>query len=195
MRLNKSIAVITFAVLAALPATSTVSDETFRMTEDVRKKIVSLSDYGVFDNIAYSIDGSTVTLHGEASRPTLKKSAERAVSRVKGVEEVVNEIEILPVSRHDERIRGEAYVKVYSSLKRYNPNRGMPMYPSIALRAFGPSADPPMGAHAIHIVVKNGVLTLEGVVGSEFDKNIAGVQAGTVSGAFQVVNNLRVANS
>jgi len=197
MKLTKYFTVFTLAVFAALPAVANVSDDTLRMTEDVRKRIVTLSDYGVFDNIAYSIDGSTVTLHGEASRPSLQKSAERVVSRVKGVEEVVNEIEVLPNSRHDERIRAEAYQKIYGhpTLSRYSPNHGIPPYVSMSARTFGPSVDPPMGAHPIHIVVKNGVVTLEGMVNNEADKNIAGMQANTVSGAFEVVNNLRVANS
>jgi hypothetical protein len=107
---------------------------------------------------------------------------------------VVNEIEVLPNSPNDERVRAGAYVRVYGhpTLSRYNPNRGTPLFSSIARRNFGISSDPPPGRHPIHIIVKNGHVTLEGAVAREGDKTIAGLQADSTPGAFSVTNNLVV---
>jgi osmotically-inducible protein OsmY len=158
-----------------------------------------LSGYSLFDNISYLIndDGSTVTLRGQVAKPALKTSAERVVQRLEGVEKVVNEIEVLPNSPNDERVRAGVYVRVYGhpTLSRYNPNRGAPLFPSTARRNFGISADPPAGRHPIHIIVKNGHVTLEGVVNTEGDKTIAGLQANSTPGAFSVTNNLVVAKA
>ena len=173
------------------------NERTARLAERIRKEIVTLPNYGVFDHIAFSIQGSKVTLKGQASRPTLKKSAERVVKRLESVEEVVNEIEVLPNSRFDEDTRAAVYARIYGhpSLSRYNPNRGAPT-PGLGRRLrLGISNDPPIGRHPIHIIVKNQQVTLEGVVDSEGDKTIAGVQANQVSGVFSVTNNLEVAGS
>jgi hyperosmotically inducible protein len=133
---------------------------------------VMLPSYGVFDNLSFRVNGGTVTLMGQVSRPTLKTDAERVVKGIEGVERVVNDIEILPLSSHDDEIRLATYRAIYgnTALNRY------------VLRAVPP----------IHIVVKNGSVTLEGVVANEGDKNIAGLQANSVPGVFSVTNNLRV---
>jgi len=143
-----------------------------RLAREVRHELVMLPYYGVFDNLAYSINGATVTLTGQVSRPTLKSSAENVVKRIEGVERVVNQIEVLPLSSHDDNIRMATYRAIYghTALNRY------------ALRAVPP----------IHIIVKNGNVTLEGIVANEADKNIAGMQANGVSGVFSVTNNLHV---
>lgn len=143
-----------------------------RIVKEVRHELVMLPYYNVFDNLAFKVDGSTVTLMGQVTRPTLKSDAERVVKGIEGVEKVVNNIEVLPVSPNDERIRLAVYRAIY----------GQP-----GLQRYGLQAVPP-----IHIIVKNGNVTLEGVVANEADKNIANVQANGVPGVFSVKNNLRV---
>lgn len=143
-----------------------------RFVKEIRHELVMLPYYGVFDNLVYKVDGYNVTLMGQVTRPTLKSSAENVVKDIEGVEKVVNNIEVLPLSPNDDRVRLAAYRAIYgqTQLNRY------------ALNAVPP----------IHIIVKNGNITLEGVVASEADKNIANIQANQVNGAFSVTNNLRV---
>jgi hyperosmotically inducible protein len=144
-----------------------------RIYKEVRHELVMLPYYGVFDNLSYKVDGDgTVTLVGQVSRPALKSDAENAVKRIEGVTNVVNNLEILPTSMNDDRIRRATYRAIYgnSALNQYQ------------LRAVPP----------IHIIVKNGHITLEGVVARQMDKQIAGVQANSVPGAFSVANNLVV---
>jgi hyperosmotically inducible protein len=143
-----------------------------RLTREVRHELVMLPYYGVFDNLAYRVDGSTVELMGQVTRPTLKSDAERVVKDIEGVQRVVNSIEVLPVSPTDDRIRLAIYRAIYGDT---------------ALNRYGLQAVPP-----IHIIVKNGNVTLEGVVANEGDKNIANIRANGVPGVFKVVNNLRV---
>ena len=192
-----AIVLVVSACLTAAP--QELTEQQARLAEQIRKEIVTLSGYSLFDNISYLIndDGSTVTLRGQVAKPALKTSAERVVQRLEGVEKVVNEIEVLPNSPNDERVRAGVYVRVYGhpTLSRYNPNRGAPLFPSTARRNFGISADPPAGRHPIHIIVKNGHVTLEGVVNTEGDKTIAGLQANSTPGAFSVTNNLVVAKA
>jgi osmotically-inducible protein OsmY len=169
------------------------------LAEQIRKQIVTLSDYGLFDHITYAFEdgGATVVLRGQAAKPGLKSSAERVVAKLEGVGKVVNEIEVLPNSPNDERVRAGVYVRVYGhpTLSRYNPNRGTPLFSSIARRNFGISTDPPPGNHPIHIIVKNGDVILEGAVDTEGDKTIAGLQANSTPGSFSVTNNLVVRNA
>lgn len=143
-----------------------------RVEREVRHELLMLPYYGVFDDLRYRVDGSTVTLLGYVIRPTLKDDAERAVKRIEGVEQVKNQIEVLPVSPEDERIQLAEYRAIYGdpALNRY------------ALQAVPP----------IHIIVENGNVTLEGVVANEMDKNLAEVRAKGVPGVFSVTNNLRV---
>ena len=143
-----------------------------RLERAVRHELVMLPFYGVFDNLSYKVEGNTVTLLGQATRPTLKSDAEAAVKRIEGVEKVSNQIEVLPVSPMDDRIRIAEYRTIYgrSPLDRY------------AIQAIPP----------VHIIVKNGHVTLEGMTGSEMDKNVANILARGVSGVFSVTNNLRV---
>jgi hyperosmotically inducible protein len=143
-----------------------------RLEREVRHELVMLPYYGVFDNLAFKVDGYKVTLLGDVTRPTLKTDAGAAVKRIEGVESVDNQIEVLPLSPNDDRIRLAVYRAVYrqASLSRY------------ALQAIPP----------IHIIVKNGNVRLEGIVATEADKNLAGIRAKGVSGVFSVENNLRV---
>ncbi len=165
------------------------------LAKQVRKQIVMLPQYGVFDNIHFAIKGNTVILRGQASRPTLKSSAENVVKRIKGVESVDNQIEVLPVSPNDDRIRAAVYASIYRypALQRYTSNRGRPRAPSIARAAGGITNDPPIGYHAIHIIVQNGNVTLTGVVDSSTDMALAGMRANSVPGVFSVDNDLQVA--
>jgi hyperosmotically inducible periplasmic protein len=144
-----------------------------RIIKEVRHELVMLPFYGVFDNLAYKVDpDGTVTLLGQVSRPVLKSDAENAIKHIEGVEKVVNNIEVLPTSINDDQIRRAAYRAIYGNevLSQYQ------------LRAVPP----------IHIIVKNGHITLEGVVARQMDKQIAGMQANSVPGAFSVTNNLVV---
>jgi hyperosmotically inducible protein len=147
-----------------------------RIYKEVRHELVTLPFYGVFDNLAYKVDpDGTVTLFGQVTRPTLKSDAENAVKHIEGVEKVVNNIEVLPTSMVDDQIRRAAYRAIYGNdvLSQYQ------------MRAVPP----------IHIIVKNGHITLEGVVSREMDKQIAGMQANSVPGVFSVTNNLVVEDS
>lgn len=164
------------------------------MARNIQREILSLSEFGLFDDIRYQIKGEEVVLSGFASRPILKDSAERVVKRVAGVKTVTNRIEVLPASPQDERIRAGVYVAVYGhqALRRYDPNRGAPIFRSRASQALGISTDPPPGYHPIHIIVKNGNVALTGVVDNEGDRAIAGIQANLVPGVFDVENDLRM---
>ena len=199
-RLEKTLftaALVLAASLPALRAQDASQEEVYRLAGQVQKKIVTLNNYGVFDWLSFSIQPGTagykVTLKGVASRPTLKSSAERVVSRIELVESVVNEIEVLPNSRMDEDVRLAVYARIYGhpTLSRYNPNRGVPMYGMQRRAYMGISNDPPLGPHPICIIVKNGNVTLEGGVDTEADMTIAGMQANQVSGVFSVTNNLQ----
>jgi hyperosmotically inducible protein len=142
------------------------------ISKSVRKALVMLPYYGVFDNLEYSIDrDGTVTLSGQVVRPTTKDDAERSVARVAGVRRVVNHIEVLPLSPFDDSIRARAYRTIF--------NMG-------GLYRYAAGANP-----SIHIVVNRGHLTLEGVVASEFDRRLAYTAASSVPGVFSVTNNLR----
>lgn len=143
-----------------------------RIEQEVRRELIMLPFYSLFDHFAFKVDGETVTLMGKVSRPTLKRDAERVVARVEGVEKVSNQIEILPVSTNDDRLRMALYRSIY----------GHASLQTLAVRAMPP----------IHIVVENGNVTLEGVVATELQKTMAGAQANTVPGVFSVTNNLRL---
>jgi osmotically-inducible protein OsmY len=193
--------VTTQAVIAqAAPAPTWSQEDTLRIVQEVQKKLAGLPTYSVFDWITFGVQGKTIVLKGYASRPTLKSDAENAVKRIKGVEQVVNEIEVLPNSPNDDRIRAAVYNRIYTqpSLAKYNANQGSlaralgPGGRSAALMAGGITNDPPIGFHAIHIIVKNGNVALYGVVNNEMDKTIAGMQANSAPGAFSVDNDLIV---
>ncbi len=143
-----------------------------RLAHEVRHELVMLPYYGVFDNLTYRVDGSTVTLMGEVTRPTLKSDAENVVKNVEGVERVDNQIKVLPLSPNDDKIRIATYRAIY----------GHPGLDRYALQAVPP----------IHIIVENGKVTLEGVVANQADKDQAKLYASGVPGVFSVTNNLRV---
>jgi len=143
--------------------------------EKIRKELVTLPQYDVFDNVNFQLDeNDLVTLSGQVRLPSLKVSAERVVGKVEGVRGVINQLEVLPNSAFDDDIRRVAFLQIYSHSQ---------------LSRYGLQAVPP-----IHIIVKNGKLTLEGAVTTESDKTIAGTCANELSNVFEVVNNLRVEN-
>ena len=162
---------IVLALLFSIGAYSADNRGYDRLVKEVRHELVMLPYYNVFDNLAFKVDGSTVTLMGQVTRPTLKSDAERVVKSIEGVDKVVNKIEVLPLSPNDERIRMAVYRAIYGNT---------------SLQRYGLQAVPP-----IHIIVNNGNVTLEGVVATEADKNIANLQANGVPGVFSVKNNLR----
>jgi osmotically-inducible protein OsmY len=169
-----------------------------KLAEAVRKQIVTNTQYGVFDFIHFAIKGNTVILRGWASRPTLKSSLESSVKRISGVGSVQNEIQVLPLSPNDDRIRADVYRAIYGSgtLQRYTSNRGFAARMdrnSVARRAGGITNDPPFGWHAIHIIVNNGNVMLAGVVDNDGDLALAGIRANMVPGVFSVDNDLQVA--
>ncbi|HWC96461.1 MAG TPA: BON domain-containing protein [Candidatus Sulfopaludibacter sp.] len=144
-----------------------------RISKEVRHELVMLPYYGVFDNLAYSVNGGYVTLLGQVTNPTLKSDAEGVVKHIEGVTHVDNKIEVLPLSSFDNQTRVAVFRAIYGypGLDRY----GMQAVPSI------------------HIIVNNGHVVLEGVVDSQADKDLATLRAKTVAGVFSVTNNLQVA--
>ena len=168
------------AVIASILATSplisatlpTAQTEQQRLAEQIRKELVTLPFYGVFDQMSFSLDGRKVILSGEVTRPVLKSSGLNVVKQIAGVEEVVNQIEVLPLSPNDDRLRISLYRTIFgqASLGRYTLG-----------------AIPP-----VRILVKNGDVTLAGTVINEMDKNLAGLFANQVAGVFSVTNQLVV---
>ena len=181
---------------ATTPSESPADQNIDRIAKQVYKQIVTLPQYGVFDELHFAIKGSsTVILRGFASRPVLKSSAENVVKKIEGVHQVVNEIEVLPVSPNDDRIRANAYARIYGHqwMSRYTSNRGGGRYISPMRRTIGITNDPPIGWHAIHIIVKNGNIRLVGVVDTSGDLAMAEMLARQVPGSFTVENDLMVA--
>lgn len=138
----------------------------------VFKEILKLPYYGVFDHIAYKVDGDTVTLFGKVFRPLTRKEAENSVEDITGVRNVVNNIEVLPLSRFDDSIR-------YNTLRAFSNSGGVYRY----LLEPNPS---------VRIIVDNGHVTLEGYVANRGDYNLMNILANGVSGVFSVQNNLIV---
>lgn len=163
------VSVLSILILSAIAQNAKSED---RIVREVRHELLMLPYYGVFDNIAYKVNGGTVTLLGQVVRPVLKSDAENAIKHIEGVEKVDNQIEVLPPSSQDDGLR----IALFRAIYQYPP-----------LQKYELGVQKP-----IRIIVKNGRVTLEGVVDSESDKNLVGVRANTVPGIFQVTNNLQV---
>lgn len=147
------------------------------LVKEVRKELVTIPFFGVFDWLEGFVEpDGTVYLRGEVTRPTMKKDAERRVEKIEGVTKVVNDIEVLPLSPNDDRLRAAVYRTLFnanSPLSRYS-----------------------LGVNpAIHIIVNNGRLTLKGVVSTKADSDLANIRANGVSGLFEVKNELRIESS
>jgi hyperosmotically inducible protein len=143
------------------------------LVQRVRHELLMLPYYSIFDDLGFRVDGSTVTLEGDVTRPTLKSDAENVVKRVEGVSQVVNQIKVLPLSNMDWQVRRAVARAIYGD-------------PQIGTR-YGYQALP-----SIHIIVENGNVTLEGVVANQFDKNLINIRANSVPNVFKVTNNLQV---
>lgn len=173
---------ISFSVVLILALASTIAlaqpkptyspKSQARIVKEVRHQILMLPEFGVFDNIAFKLNGYNVTLVGQVAKPLLRSEAERVVKRIEGVERVDNRIEVLPLSPNDDRLRRDVFRAIYL----YGP-----------LQHYGIGSNRP-----IHIIVNRGHVTLEGVVDRESDKNMAGMRANEVFGVFSVQNNLVV---
>ena len=174
--------VLTISIFPAIPAAASGSSQAPHssdpakyqawLTKEVRHELVMLPYYSVFDNLAFKIDGYRVTLLGQVVRPSTKTEAEARVKKIEGVSSVINQIEVLPASPMDDQLRRKLFRAIFSET---------------TLEKYSLQAVPP-----IHIIVKNGHATLEGVVESESDKNVANIRASGVAGVFSVTNNLRV---
>jgi osmotically-inducible protein OsmY len=188
------------AAIAQTPGPTWSQEDGLRIVKEVQRKLAGLTNYSVFDWLTFGIHGKTVVLKGYASRPILKSDAGNALKGIPGIESVDNQIEVLPLSPNDDRIRAAVYNRIYTqpALAKYNANQGSlaralgPGGRSVALMAGGITNDPPIGFHAIHIIVKNGNVTLYGVVNNSGDAAIAGMQANSAPGAFSVDNDLIV---
>jgi hyperosmotically inducible periplasmic protein len=176
MKLRILSAVLTTVLASTLCLAQQGGDKTTqRIQKEVRHELLMLPYLGVFDSIAYRVDGSTVTLMGQVTRPTLKTDSERVVKGIEGVDKVDNQIEVLPPSSMDDGLRRKLYRAIYG-------------YPSLQKYALGVQ-------QPIRIIVKSGRVTLEGVVDNDADKNTAGIRANSVPGIFSVTNNLQVVKS
>lgn len=165
-------AVILLASLLSQPVVQAQSS--FRLAEKVRHALVTLPYYSVFDNLAFQIvDNGKVVLKGQVTRPSLRSGAEKVVESLEEVTSVVNEVEVLPVSMTDDQLRLATYRAIY--------------YDSVLFTRYATRAIPP-----IHIIVKDGNVTLIGVVANQSDKDIANILANGVPGAFSVTNSLIV---
>ncbi len=157
----------TLADLSSGPATNNT-----QLAKRVRHELITLPYFGVFDNLEFSIKGSTVTLYGQVVRPTTRSGAQRVIERLPGVAQVVNNIRVLPLSSFDDSIRRATYRSIARSGALYRYLSG--------------------GNPSLHIVVDHGHVTLEGVVSSTGDRTLAYMAASRVPGTFSVTNNLRV---
>ena len=199
---TRIVAVVGLALTLAGTTTFALA-EPVSTVENIRKELMQLPYYGVFDFLAFSYDKGTVNLMGYAYHPTLKQDAVRAVKRVSGVDQVIDKIEELPVSQNDDELRWKTYYAIYRDpfLSRYAPGGGPlwghrhtfgPGFHGMGMTRF-PGMEP-LGDYPIHIVVKNGKITLLGIVDSESDKTVAGIRAREVPGSFGVENELVVEN-
>lgn len=137
----------------------------------VFKEILSLPYYGVFDSISFKVDNGVVHLYGSVVQPTTKSQAQRYVEDINGVTDVINNIEVLPLSNFDNQIR-------YSVVREFD-RRGGNIYRY--LQGTNPS---------MRVIVKNGHITLVGYVSNQSDSNLARILANGISGVFSVTNNL-----
>ncbi|MBM3784390.1 MAG: BON domain-containing protein [Acidobacteria bacterium] len=170
--LNNTILKLVVAGATLLPSFAANNIPEERIVKKVRTELLTMPFLSIFDNLSYRIDGETIYLYGQVIRPTLKSDAANRVKRLEGVTKVVNEIEVLPLSPYDDRVRLAVARAVYGVT---------------ALNRYALGANP-----SIRIVVKNGNVTLEGVVANEMDRNIANLMANGVFGVFSVTNNLQV---
>jgi hyperosmotically inducible protein len=201
MTIRRSIRPIRFAAAAALALTTITSVQTQAQDVGTQQRLLAIhgalermSGYGVFDFVRFSVDRGTVTLAGYAYNGALKAGATATVKQVPGVDDVVNDIEILPASMNDDRIRRATFYYIYTDafLSRYaSGGPGAARFEAIEFARF--PGRQPFGRYPIHIVVKGGRTTLLGAVDTAADRQLAEVRARQVGGAFGVTNELVVA--
>lgn len=174
------------------------------LMEKIRKELITLPYYGCFDLLTFKLSGTTVTLGGYAMRPTLKEDAERVIKDLERVSKVENEIEVLPLSPNDDRIRWGVFRAIYRdpALSRYAPGGGLFMRRRGGSFFGGPfeswnmpaGTQEPLGSFPIHIIVKNGEVILVGVVDNKADSDRANILANGVAGAMSVKNLIETAS-
>ena len=168
-----SVPLVAASKTAPAPATQNLDETQLHLAKKIRHELLMLPYYSVFDNLQFSLEGDhTVILSGQTIRPTTKSGAENVVRRIEGVDKVINNIEVLPLSPFDNGIRRAEYRAIYSQPGMYI-YRNQPIPP-------------------IHIIVKNGHVTLVGVVANTMDKTLAGIAANSVPNVFSVTNDLMV---
>ena len=172
--ISLTMSVITPAMAAHSARAQRETKSSQNLVREVRHQLLLLPYYSVFDNLVFKVDGDRVTLEGQVTRPTLKSDAGAAIKSIEGVSGVINNIEVLPPSPMDDQLRRALYRAIYGDA---------------VLSKYGWSSMP-----SIHIIVKNGRVSLEGVVDSESDKNLAGLRANGVPNVFEVKNNLVVSD-
>ncbi len=175
------VGLVTLSAVASA-ATNTVVADPFQLATKIRQELVTQPYYSIFDNLRFRIDGPKVTLLGEVWWPNLKKSAERVVANLEGVTSVENQIEVLPTSFYDDRLRLATARALFS-----HPVLSKYVWPGVSFGLLPYRSD-------IHILVKNGHVTLEGVVLRKTDSDVASLVANHVHGVFSVTNNLHVQN-
>jgi hyperosmotically inducible protein len=157
---------------SAKPATAAPKTEESQLSREIRHQLIVLPYYSVFDYIAFTLDGNKITLTGYVLRPTLRTNAEAAVKSLEGVSSVKNLIEVLPKSPADDDSRRAVYRAIFedSTLQRYAAQE-VPL---------------------IHVILRNGEVTLEGAVLTEAEKNLASTRVSGVSGISTVKNNISI---
>jgi hyperosmotically inducible periplasmic protein len=186
------LSLLAVAALSGNPAAQTGKHED--TATSVRRMLERLPYYGVFDFLAFSVDGGTVRLAGYSFQERLKTDAEMAAKRAPGVGDVSNRIEVLPTSPNDDRIRWATFYRIYTDdfLSRYAPGGVYAVVRELRDERRFPGMQP-VGTYPIHIIVKNGRTMLLGVVDSAADRQLAEVRAREVTGVFEVENSLSVA--
>jgi hyperosmotically inducible protein len=168
------VTIFVFSAAVERQAFAATTPQTAKIVREVRHELVTLPYYGVFDWLEYVVQpDNKVVLRGQVVRPTTKSDAENRVKDIEGVSGVVNEIEVLPLSPSDDRLRRALYRTIYGS--------NSPLF------RYATQAVPP-----IHIIVRNGRATLKGVVANKGDANIAYIRARGVPGLFDVKNELKI---
>lgn len=201
MQTHVRVAAVVSVVLVLTAAQTPLRGDTNSSVQEIRKELLQLPYYGVFDFLAFSYDKGTVLLTGYAYHSTLKRDSVRAAKRASGVDQVIDKVEELPVSQFDDDLRWRVYYAIYRDpfLSRYAPGGGLlwghrhPFgggFHGMNFRRF-PGMEP-LGDYPLHIIVKNGHITLLGVVDTESDKTVAGIRAREVPGSFSVENELVV---
>ncbi len=177
--------VVGFVALSSVAsaAMNTEAPDPLQLAPKIRRELVTQPYYSIFDDLAFRIDGQMVTLFGEVWWPNLKNSAERVVANLEGITSVENQIEVLPTSFYDDRLRLVTARALFS-----HPVLSKYVWPGVSFGLLPYRSD-------IHILVKNGHVTLEGVVLWKKDSDVASLVANHVHGVFSVTNNLLVQNA